>query len=123
MSTNRATHGCGQVTMNNIDYMILIGGTDGNNLFSDIIYFNIAQKLWEMTVQIPNPIGEVKGVISLQLDSNGCNLMILYLYPKQALYFCVGDYEWIFSDTAGMFDQSNKFAIVGANELLPCGIE
>jgi hypothetical protein len=81
MPSKRATHGCGKITINNIDYMIVIGGTDGYSIYSDILYYNIDKKLWGMTVQMPRQIADIIGVISMQLDSNGCNLMILSKYP------------------------------------------
>ncbi len=120
----RAGHGCIRVTKNNIDYMALIGGNDGPNAYNDILYYNIAQKLWETTpISLPVPMAEVKAAISLKLDTDGCNLVILFNYPKCRLYICEGNYNWKWFDTKGMFYEWNKFAIVGANGLLPCGID
>jgi len=105
--------------------MVLIGGADSFRSFTDIIYYNIDQKLYETPLNIlPVGIGEIKAVISFQLDSFGCKLVILCRYPKNQLYICDGNYKWKWFDTKGIVDdQWNKFAVVGANELLPCGID
>jgi hypothetical protein len=49
--------------------------------------------------------------------------MLMKLTAGDTVTFCVGDYQWIVSSTSGMFDLASKFAVVGANELLPCGID
>ncbi len=124
MPSKRTSHGCGRVTKNNTDYMILLGGTDGNVVNKDILYYNISQKLWETTnLNLPEGMAEIKGVISFQLDTNGCKIMILGRWPVNKLYICDGNYAWKWLNATRTYDQWNKFAVVGANELLPCGID
>jgi len=104
--------------------MILLGGTDGNVVNKDILYYDISQKLWETTtLNLPEGMAEIKGVISLQLDTNGCKIMILGRWSVNKLYICDGNYAWKWRNVTGTYDQWNKFAIVGVNELLPCGID
>jgi len=105
--------------------MVLIGGANGGSTFKDVLYYNIDQKLYETPLNIlPVEMGEVKAVIFFQLDSYGCKLVILMRYPANRLYICDGNYKWKWFDTKGIFDdQWTKFAVVGANELLPCGID
>jgi hypothetical protein len=123
MPIKRATHGCSRVTNNNIDYMIVLGGTNYYSIYNDILYYNIVQKKWENTILLPERMASIQAVISTKLDSEGCDMMILYNWPVYKLYICRGHYDWLSVDTTGLYDQYNQFAIVGANELLPCGID
>ena len=120
----RAAHGCTRVTMNNTDYLIVFGGTS-NAILSDIIFFNIANRAWEMypeKIHLPVPMTDVQASIALQLDYHGCNLMILSNWPSKKLYVCEGNYNWKSIDTTGKNNLNVKFVTVGANEMQPCGI-
>ncbi len=68
-------------------------------------------------------MANVKGLIALKLDKDGCDLMIMYSFPEHRLFVCEGNYTWNWIDTTGINDHWIKFAIVGANGLQPCGIE
>jgi hypothetical protein len=123
MPITRAAHGCSLVTNNNIDYMIILGGASYYAIRSDIIYFNIVQKKWENSIPLPEQMADIKAIISLQLDSEVCNMMVLYSFPAYKIYICRGSYNWLSVDITGMGEMRGGFTIVGANELLPCGID
>ena len=121
----RGAHGCTRVTMNSTEYLIVFGGSDGIAAKSDIIFYNIANRGWEMypnKIRLPEQILNVQASIALQLDVHGCNLMILSNWPSKKLYVCEGNYNWKWIDTTGKNDLEMKYVTVGANELLPCGI-
>ena len=112
--------------MHNTDYMIVLGGSDGYVSFTDILFYNIDARLWETypsRIFLPEPMADVQAVIALKLDTEGCNLMILFHWPVQKLYVCTGNYTWNWIGTTGKNDLTTKFITVGSNELLPCGIQ
>ena len=112
--------------MHNTDYIAILGGSDGNEDYLNIQFFNIAQKLWETSIttkNLPSVMSEVKGVIGSRLDPDGCELMVLFGWPSQSLYVCTGNYTWKWIDATGRLDQEIRYVAVGANELLPCGAE
>jgi hypothetical protein len=122
----RGSPGCTRVTMNKMDYLVVMGGGDDRNVFTDVIFFNLASRVWETyptKIKLPEPMTQLQAVVALQLDNQGCNMMILFNYPQNKLYVCQGNYNWNWFDTTGINHQNQKFITVGANELLPCGIE
>jgi hypothetical protein len=124
MPSVRFSHGCAQV--GNTDYIIVMGGHNGNTLLTDVLFYNIAARLWESypsRIFLPEQMANVQAVVALQLDTEGCNMMILHHWPLQKLQVCTGNYTWKWIGTSGKNDLQTKFAIVGSNELLPCGIQ
>ena len=110
--------------MNEINYLALIGGGNSYKVFNDIIFYNLATRVWETyQIYLPQPMANIQAVAALQLDNQGCNMMILFNYPQRRLYVCQGNYNWNWIDTTGVNQQNQKFVTVGANELLPCEIE
>jgi hypothetical protein len=121
----QGTHGCARVTVNGSDYLVVMGGVDGISMFSDINFYNIAKKVWEVyssKIYLPTMVGRVQATIALQLDYLGCNMMILYFWPFPRLHVCEGNYNWRWIDATGKNDLNINYATVGANELLPCGV-
>ena len=102
MPAIRVSHGCARIKIGSIDYMALLGGGDVNGQFSDIIFNNIERNVWETyltTIYLPEIMANVKGVIALQLDKEGCQLMIMFGWPVHKLYVCEGNYTWKWIDT------------------------
>ncbi len=57
MPEQRGTHGCIRVKMHDTDYIAILGGGTATAHYLTIQYFNIAQKLWEVSVstrQLPS---------------------------------------------------------------------
>ncbi len=79
--------------MHNTDYFAMFGGGDGMVNFLDVQFYNIAQKQWDTNapkIYMPSSMADIRGVIGSRMDSDGCDMMILFGWPSQSLYVCTG---------------------------------
>jgi len=73
MPNSLGYHGCAITTINNMDYLAIIGGQNSSLILKSIYMLNLATKQWETYTRIilPLPISQIIGNIVLQLDQQG----------------------------------------------------
>ena len=121
----RASHGCGRTTMKDSDYLMVLGGLNGDSPTDIIHFFNLEKRVWESfpsQFALPWMMDVIIGVLNLRLDENGCEMMIASSDPTPMLFVCTGNFQWKTFDLTGTLEAGLQMVVVGANELLPCGI-
>ena len=68
---------------------------------------------------MPQPVSAILASKINQMNENACDLMFI---SSTRLYICRGNYEWTSFSVSGHTDGSRQAAIVGANDVVPCGI-
>ncbi len=99
MAGSRQQHGCGRITRNGHDYIVVIGGrlTDADVPTASIHFYNLSTRpnAWESVVglSLPFPINGIMGSLVKQLDVNVCSAMLISI-SSQMVAVCSGNYEW-----------------------------
>ena len=119
----RVRHGCGKITMKTKNYFVVFGGEfNPTTPLSSIHLYDIESALWSIapvTMFMPKPVTGILAFKINQMTENACDLMFI---STTALYICGGNYEWTSFDVSAHIDGSRQAAIVGANDVVPCGI-
>ena len=120
MPQGRGNHGCGTTTIKKQLHLVVFGGYNFGDLAS-INLFNFATQQWTAApapMALPTPITNIKAAKIIQMDEKGCDMMFI---NSLALYICSGSYEWK-TIGYGQIEVGKNIVIVGANDLLPCGV-
>lgn len=121
MPVGRANHGCATTTVKNQLRLVIFGGSKLNTVLSSIYIYNFVTKLWTeglAPMALPGPIGGIKASKIIKMDEEGCDMMF---FAKFNLSICSGNYQWTVISPAQIDDGKNA-VLIGANELLPCGV-
>ena len=118
----RVRHGCGKITMKTKNYFVVFGGEfNPTTPLSSIHLYDIESAQWTIapvTMFMPQPVSVILSSKINQMNENACDLMFI---SSTGLYICRGNYEWT-SFNITHIDGSRQVAIVGANDVVPCGI-
>ena len=116
----RGNCGCGTTTIKKQLHLVVFGGLKSAALAS-IYLFNFATKQWitaPAPMALPAPVTKIKASKIIRMDEAGCDMMFII---NARLYICSGNYEWK-NLSSNQIDPDKNAVIVGANDLLPCGI-
>ena len=116
----RGFHGCGTTAIKKQRHLVVFGGYNLATLDS-IYLFNFATQQWlkaPATMAMPAPIYRITAAKIIQMDLDGCDMMFISSY---GLYICSGRYNWK-KLSSGQIDEFKNFVVIGANDLLPCGV-
>ena len=120
MPQGRRGHGCDTVTIKKQLHLVVFGGY--NSVKLDSIYlFNFVTQKWiasQAPMALPAPIDNIVATKIIQMDEKGCDMMFI---NSLSLYICSGSYEWK-TIGYGQIEVGKNIVIVGANDLLPCGV-
>ena len=127
MLQNRVLHACAKIMMNEKNYFVVFGGQlDPLSPLSTIHLYNIDSAQWIIapaTMFMP-AVSDPKSYYILAhkinvMNENECDLMFI---SATALYICKNKYEWTSFDVSAKIDGVRPVAVVGANDVVPCGI-
>ena len=127
MLQNRVLQACAKIEMNKKNYFVILGGQlDPLTAINSIHLYNIESAQWTIApATMFMPAASAANTYSILahkinvMNENQCDLMFI---SATALYICKGNYEWTSFDVTAKIDGVRPVAVVGANDVVPCGI-